>query len=150
MVWKVNLWLCKFNKSTLLRCFHIILSIRGVHWLHLKMANNGSFCDPGTNLSVSFRAVTWHNLECEMLSKDWMVTDHFTSTIASVSENKNHVGPNAWTYPDNRPLMAQQWATSGESIGPPEADTGGPLSFCPLGQYAGWNLAIASANQFAA
>ena len=37
--------------------------------------------------------------------------------------------------PDNSPLVGQRWATSGKSVGPSEAATGGPPSFCPLGQW---------------
>ena len=36
--------------------------------------------------------------------------------------------------PDNSLLVAHRWATSGKSVGPPEVSTGGPPSFCPLGQ----------------
>ena len=38
------------------------------------------------------------------------------------------------SFPDNSPLRGQSWATSGKSVGPAEAVTGGPQSFCPLGQ----------------
>ena len=39
------------------------------------------------------------------------------------------------SIPDNSLLVGQRWATSSKSVGPPEAATGGPPSFCPLGQH---------------
>ena len=62
--------------------------------LALKMASNGSLFEPGTRCNILDSAVTGHNLEPgsfgittrATLSRDWMVLDHFTKTIASLSE----------------------------------------------------------------
>ena len=42
-----------------------MLYVRGDHLRALKMANNGSLFEPGTNCSILDSAVTGHNLEPE-------------------------------------------------------------------------------------
>ena len=62
--------------------------------LALKMANNGSLFEPGTRCNILDSTVTGHNLEPGSfgittqvtLSRDWMALDHFTNTMASLSE----------------------------------------------------------------
>ena len=41
----------------------------------------------------------------------------------------------AFHHLEQKPPAAHQRPTSGKSIGPPEAATLGPPSFCPLGQH---------------